>query len=133
MNLEAISKIKASHEVRNKELGKDPSPEKIKELIKKYYDKGDCCYNLTTKAVSPEGCELKNPEETMKKRSRASKSQWKNNDRREKHIKDMKIYWESDEGKQRLKTISESLKDRWINDEDYKQKSGDCFSSFSAV
>ncbi|MCG6537918.1 MAG: alkaline phosphatase, partial [Syntrophales bacterium LBB04] len=38
MNLEAISKIKASHEVRNKELGKDPTPEKIKEVIKKYYD-----------------------------------------------------------------------------------------------
>ena len=38
MNLEAISKIKASYEVRNKELGKDPTPEKIKEVIKKYYD-----------------------------------------------------------------------------------------------
>jgi alkaline phosphatase len=38
MNLEAISKIKASHETRNKELGKDPSPAKIKEVIKKYYD-----------------------------------------------------------------------------------------------
>jgi len=38
MNLEAISKIKASHEMRNKELGKDPNPEKIKEVIKKYYD-----------------------------------------------------------------------------------------------
>jgi alkaline phosphatase len=38
MNLTAISKIKASYEVRNRELGKDPSPEKIKEVIKKYYD-----------------------------------------------------------------------------------------------
>lgn len=38
MNLEGISKIKASHEVRNKELGKDPTPKKIKEVIKKYYD-----------------------------------------------------------------------------------------------
>ena len=38
MDLEAISKIKASHEVRNKELGKAPTPEKIREVIKKYYD-----------------------------------------------------------------------------------------------
>ena len=38
MNLEAISKIKASNEVRNKELGKAPTAEKIKEVIKKYYD-----------------------------------------------------------------------------------------------
>ena len=38
INLEAISKIKGSHEKRNKELGKDPTPEKIKEVIKKYYE-----------------------------------------------------------------------------------------------
>ena len=38
MNFEAISKIKASHEVRNKALGKDPTPEKLEEVIKKYYD-----------------------------------------------------------------------------------------------
>jgi alkaline phosphatase len=37
INLKAISQIKASHERRNKELGKDPSPEKIKEVIKAYY------------------------------------------------------------------------------------------------
>ena len=33
INLKAISQIKASHEKRNKELGKDPSPEKIKEVM----------------------------------------------------------------------------------------------------
>ena len=38
INLEAISKIKGSHEKRNKELGKDPTLEKIKEVIKKYYE-----------------------------------------------------------------------------------------------
>jgi alkaline phosphatase len=38
INLEAISKIKASHEKRNKELDKDPTIERIKEVIKKYYD-----------------------------------------------------------------------------------------------
>lgn len=38
INLEAISKIKGSSERRNKELGEDPSPEKIKEVMKKYYD-----------------------------------------------------------------------------------------------
>jgi len=38
INLEAISKIKASYLRRNKELGDNPSPEKIKEVMKKYYD-----------------------------------------------------------------------------------------------
>lgn len=38
MNFEAISRIKASHEVRNQELGKEPTPEKITEVVKKYYD-----------------------------------------------------------------------------------------------
>jgi alkaline phosphatase len=38
INLEAISKIKASYSKRNKELGDNPSPEKIKEVMKKYYD-----------------------------------------------------------------------------------------------
>jgi alkaline phosphatase len=37
INLQAISQINASHERRNKELGKDPTPEKIREVIKKYY------------------------------------------------------------------------------------------------
>ncbi len=38
VNLGAISKIKASYLKRNKELGDSPSPEKIKEVMKKYYD-----------------------------------------------------------------------------------------------
>jgi alkaline phosphatase len=38
INLKAISKIKGSSERRNKEMGEDPSPEKIKEIMKKYYD-----------------------------------------------------------------------------------------------
>jgi alkaline phosphatase len=37
INLRAIFQINGSHEKRNKELGKDPSLEKIKEVIKKYY------------------------------------------------------------------------------------------------
>jgi alkaline phosphatase len=38
INLGAISKIKGSSDKRNKELGVDPSPEKIKEVMKEYYD-----------------------------------------------------------------------------------------------
>jgi alkaline phosphatase len=38
INLEAISKIKGSYWRRNMELGENPSPEKIKEVMKKYYD-----------------------------------------------------------------------------------------------
>ncbi len=38
INLEAISKIKGSFLRRNRELGDNPSPEKIKEVMKKYYD-----------------------------------------------------------------------------------------------
>lgn len=37
INLKAISQIKASHEKRNKEFGKDPSPEKIQEVMRAYY------------------------------------------------------------------------------------------------
>jgi alkaline phosphatase len=37
INLKAISQIKASYEKRDRDLGKDPSPEKIKEVIKTYY------------------------------------------------------------------------------------------------
>lgn len=38
INLEAISKIKGSYLRRDKELGDNPSSEKIKEVMKKYYD-----------------------------------------------------------------------------------------------
>ncbi len=38
INLEAISKIQGSHEKWGKELGKDPTPEKIKEVFKKNFD-----------------------------------------------------------------------------------------------
>jgi alkaline phosphatase len=38
MNLGAISRIKASHEMRNKEIGETPTSERIKEVIKEYYD-----------------------------------------------------------------------------------------------
>ena len=37
INLKAISRIKASYEKRNKELGKDPSSEKIRDVVKSYY------------------------------------------------------------------------------------------------
>jgi alkaline phosphatase len=37
INLEAISKIKASYLKRNKDLGDNPSPEKIREVMKDYY------------------------------------------------------------------------------------------------
>jgi len=38
INLEAISKIKGSFLKRNMELGVNPSPDRIKEVMKKYYD-----------------------------------------------------------------------------------------------
>jgi alkaline phosphatase len=38
INLVAISKIKGSFSRRNRELGDNPSPEKIKEVMKNYYD-----------------------------------------------------------------------------------------------
>ncbi len=38
INLEAISKITGSFLRRDRELGQNPSPEKIKEVMKKYYD-----------------------------------------------------------------------------------------------
>jgi alkaline phosphatase len=38
INLVAISKIKGSFSRRNRELGDNPSPEKIKEVMKRYYD-----------------------------------------------------------------------------------------------
>jgi alkaline phosphatase len=38
INLKAISKIKASHEKWGKDLGKNPSREKIKDVIKKNFD-----------------------------------------------------------------------------------------------
>ena len=38
IHLEAIARIRGSHEKRNKELGKDPTPEKIREVTKKYYE-----------------------------------------------------------------------------------------------
>jgi alkaline phosphatase len=38
INLEAISKIKGSFLKRNMDLGENPSPERVKEVMKKYYD-----------------------------------------------------------------------------------------------
>jgi alkaline phosphatase len=38
IDLPAISKVKASVEVWAKELGKDPSPEKVKEVFRKYFE-----------------------------------------------------------------------------------------------
>lgn len=37
MNFEAISRIRGSHEPRNRELGNDPTPEKIREVVRRYY------------------------------------------------------------------------------------------------
>ena len=44
--------------------------------IKQFYNKNGTCYNLTTRAVSPEGCRSKNPEETKRKHSESSKRFW---------------------------------------------------------
>ncbi len=37
INLAAVSRVKASYEQRNKELGKEPTPQRIKTVISKYY------------------------------------------------------------------------------------------------
>jgi group I intron endonuclease len=44
--------------------------------IKQYYDKGVKCYNLCDRAISRESTKNKNPEETSKKISAASKAMW---------------------------------------------------------
>lgn len=44
--------------------------------IKQYYDKGVNCYNLCDRAISRESTKNKNPEETSKKISAASKAMW---------------------------------------------------------
>jgi group I intron endonuclease len=44
--------------------------------IKQYYDKGVKCYNLCDRAISRESTKNKNPEETSKKISVASKAMW---------------------------------------------------------
>jgi group I intron endonuclease len=44
--------------------------------IKQYYDKGVNCYNLCDRAISRESTKNKNPEETSKKISAATKAMW---------------------------------------------------------
>jgi len=44
--------------------------------IKQHYDSGDMCYNLCSKAISREGYPSKNPEETKRKISAATKKRW---------------------------------------------------------
>jgi group I intron endonuclease len=44
--------------------------------IKRYYDKGVKCYNLCDRAISRESTKNKNPEETSKKISAATKAMW---------------------------------------------------------
>ena len=38
INFRAIARIEGSYEKRNRELGKDPTPEKIKEVMKRFYE-----------------------------------------------------------------------------------------------
>jgi len=44
--------------------------------LKEHFDNGSECYNLMSKAVSREGLKAKNPEETRRKISEASKRNW---------------------------------------------------------
>lgn len=44
--------------------------------IKQYFDSGKQCYNLCDRAISREDCKSKDPEETRKKHSEASKKMW---------------------------------------------------------
>lgn len=81
--------------------------------IKQHYDGGINCYNLCNKAVSREGSTDKNPEITKAKRSKASKTQWENSHRREKHKKDMEHYWQSKEAKAKH---HETLLTQWNNE-----------------
>jgi hypothetical protein len=55
---------------------KEQRGEREEALIATVFDGGKQCYNLTTRAVSREGCPAKNPEETRAKRSVKSKAMW---------------------------------------------------------
>lgn len=75
--------------------------------IHQYYDKGKTCYNLSTKAVSPEGCGLKNAEETRKKHSESSKRFWAEASQEQKKLLALKV---SDARKKYLSTPEGRLK-----------------------
>lgn len=48
--------------------------------LKEHFDKGSECYNLMSRAVSREGFAARNPEETRRKISEASKRNWSNSE-----------------------------------------------------
>lgn len=48
--------------------------------IKVHFDHGKQCYNLTDRAISREGLELKNSKQTKQKQSEASKKNWQNSE-----------------------------------------------------
>lgn len=52
--------------------------------IKIHFDHGKQCYNLTDRAISREGFQSKDPEETKRKQSEASKKNWQKKEYREK-------------------------------------------------
>lgn len=75
--------------------------------IQQYYDKGKACYNISTKAVSPEGCGFKNAEETRKKHSESSKRFWAEASEEQKKLLASKV---SDSRRKYLSTSEGKLK-----------------------
>jgi len=69
--------------------------------IKEYYDNGKDCYNLCDRAVSREGYKAKDPEETRRKVSAASKKNWENPEYRDKREKALKEALSDPEVKER--------------------------------
>lgn len=59
-------------------------------FLGEHFDKGTECYNLMSRAVSREGFASKNPEETRRKISEASKSNWKDPEYKERVSKSIR-------------------------------------------
>lgn len=59
-----------------------------------HFDKGEQCYNLCDRAISREGFALKNPQETSKKLSAASKRRWANTtpEDKQRQLNDLKAF-----------------------------------------
>jgi hypothetical protein len=58
--------------------------------LNKFFDQGIQCYNLTKEAISREGSHAKNPEETRRKCSEASKKGWNTPGYRENSLRKLK-------------------------------------------
>jgi len=78
------------------------------EYIKQYYDSGDMCYNLCSKAISREGYPSKDPEKTRRKQSEAQRKRYENPETRQKQSDISKAIWQRPEHIEKMKAIASS-------------------------